>query len=116
MSQYFKEERPWGSFEILYEESGLKVKRITVHSGQRLSLQSHTQRQETWTLLSGRAEVQLDNGTIVWLPHQCVFIAREIRHRVKNVGIEPVVFIEVQEGPYLGEDDITRFEDDYKRI
>ncbi len=112
---HYKENRPWGSFEILFEESGLKVKRITVHPGQRLSLQSHEQRQETWTLLSGRAEVELDNGVIIWLPRQSVFIPSKARHRVKNTGNEPVVFVEIQEGAYLGEDDIVRYQDDYQR-
>jgi len=112
---HYLENRPWGSFEILFEESGLKVKRITVNPGERLSLQSHEQRQETWTLLSGRAEVELNNGLIIWLPRQCVFIPKQTRHRVKNTGTEPVVFIEVQEGDYLGEDDIVRYQDDYHR-
>lgn len=115
MTSYYREERPWGAFEILYEETGLKVKRITVLPGQRLSLQSHEHRQETWTLISGRGEVELNNGTVVWLPRQCIFIPRQALHRVKNTGTEPVVFIEVQEGDYLGEDDIVRYQDDYKR-
>lgn len=112
---HYTENRPWGSFEILYEEDGFKVKRITVQPGQRLSLQSHEQRQETWTLLAGRGEVELGNGSVVWLPHQSVFIPRQTRHRVKNTGPDALVFTEVQEGSYLGEDDITRYQDDYRR-
>lgn len=112
---HYTEERPWGAFEILFEEAGLKVKRITVKPGQRLSLQSHDRRQETWTLLCGRGEVELNNGTVLWQPRQSVFIPIKTRHRVKNTGADPLIFIEVQEGDYLGEDDIVRYQDDYRR-
>jgi mannose-6-phosphate isomerase-like protein (cupin superfamily) len=116
MNKTYKEERPWGSFEILYEEKKLKVKRITVKPGKRLSLQSHCFRSENWVLLQGDALVTLDEKEIPWSPNQSVFIPIEARHRVANQGSNNVVFIEVQSGTYLGEDDITRYQDDFNRL
>ena len=111
----YKEERPWGTFEVLYEEEGLKVKRIVVNPGMRLSLQSHRQREENWLVLQGKALVVLDNKHIYLSPHQVVHIPRNARHRVQNSASENLVFIEVQQGSYLGEDDIVRYEDDFNR-
>ena len=116
MTATYKEERPWGSFEILYEEDRLKVKRITVNPGQRLSLQSHEYRSENWVILEGEALVILDEKEIPLTPHQAVFIPTRAKHRITNRGNIPVVFVEVQTGSYLGEDDITRYEDDYNRL
>jgi mannose-6-phosphate isomerase-like protein (cupin superfamily) len=111
----YKEERPWGWFEILYEESGLKVKRIMVKPGKRLSLQSHAQRAENWVVVQGRARFTLDEKSFDLEPHQAVFIPRACKHRMENPGQDDLVFIEVQTGAYLGEDDITRFQDDFDR-
>jgi mannose-6-phosphate isomerase-like protein (cupin superfamily) len=112
----YAEERPWGRFEILYEEERLKVKRITVKPGLRLSLQSHNQRSENWVIIQGRAIVTLENGRAHLSPHQAIFIPRGAKHRVENPGQEDLVFIEVQTGNYLGEGDITRFQDDFQRV
>ncbi len=110
-----KEERPWGWFEILYEEPGLKVKRIMVAPGKRLSLQSHEQRAENWVVLQGRARFTLDDTTVALAPHQSVFIPKRSRHRIENPGAAELVFVEVQTGSYLGEDDIVRYQDDFDR-
>jgi len=110
-----KEERPWGWFEILHEEANLKVKRIMVKPGKRLSLQSHERRAEDWVVIQGRALFTLDEETSELLPHQAVFIPRKSKHRMENPGEEELVFIEVQTGTYLGEDDIIRFQDDFDR-
>jgi mannose-1-phosphate guanylyltransferase/mannose-1-phosphate guanylyltransferase/mannose-6-phosphate isomerase len=110
-----KEERPWGWFEILYEEAGLKVKRIMVRPGKRLSLQSHEQRAENWVIVQGEARFTLDDRVFTLEPHQAVFIPRQGRHRMENPGREELVFIEVQTGTYLGEDDIVRYQDDFDR-
>jgi len=110
-----REERPWGLFEVLYAEEGMKVKRITVHPGQRLSLQSHNHRGEDWLILEGIARVELDNKVLHLHPHQAVHIPPQARHRVACESRENLVFVEVQRGSYLGEDDIVRYEDDYKR-
>lgn len=114
-SAHSKEERPWGGFEILYEETGLKVKRIIIGPGKRLSLQSHEQRAENWVVLRGQALFTLDDQTIHLTPHQSVFIPKKSRHRMENPGSEDLVFIEVQTGAYLGEDDIVRYQDDFAR-
>ena len=111
----YKEERPWGWFEILFEEAGLKVKRIMVKPGQRLSLQSHERRAENWVVIQGRARVTLGEKTYELEPHQAVFIPGQSKHRMENPGREEMVFIEVQTGSYLGEDDITRYQDDFDR-
>lgn len=111
----YKEERPWGWFEILYEEANLKVKRIMVKPGRRLSLQSHERRAENWVIVQGKALFTLDDRTFELEPHQSVFIPEKSRHRMENPGRDELVFIEVQTGSYLGEDDITRFQDDFDR-
>jgi len=111
-----REERPWGAFEILYEEATLKVKRITVKGKQRLSLQSHAQRQENWVVVAGRAVVTLDDRSIPLATNEAVFIPRGARHRIENPQDGDMVFVEVQTGTYLGEDDIVRYEDDYHRV
>jgi mannose-6-phosphate isomerase-like protein (cupin superfamily) len=110
-----KEERPWGWFEILFEEAGLKVKRIMVKPGKRLSLQSHEHRAENWVIVQGRALFTLGEETCELAPHQAVFIPAKSRHRMENPGEQELVFIEVQTGSYLGEDDITRYHDDFSR-
>ncbi len=111
----YKENRPWGSFEILYEEEGMKVKRIMVKPGNRLSLQSHQFRAENWVLVRGNAVVTLGEEDIPRSANQVIFIPAHAKHRMANPGTEDVVFIEVQTGTYLGEDDIIRYQDDYKR-
>jgi len=110
-----KEERPWGWFEILYEEAGLKVKRIMVKPGKRLSLQSHERRAENWVIVQGKGLFTLDDRTFDLEPHQSVFIPEKSRHRMENPGRDELVFIEVQTGTYMGEDDIIRFQDDFDR-
>jgi mannose-6-phosphate isomerase len=115
METKYKEERPWGSFEILHEESEIKVKRIIVKPGNRLSLQSHRRRSENWVIIRGHAEVTLEGKEIPLTVNQWVYIPIDARHRIANKGTDDVVFIEVQTGDYLGEDDIVRYEDDFNR-
>ena len=110
-----REERPWGWFEILFEDTNLKIKRIMVKPGKRLSLQSHQQRAENWVVVQGQARFTLDEKTVDLKKRQSVFIPEKARHRMENPGREELVFIEVQTGTYLGEDDITRFQDDFGR-
>ncbi len=110
-----REERPWGWFETLYEEAGLKVKRILVRPGQRLSLQSHARRLENWTVIAGRAVVTVGDSLVKLDTNQAVHVPLAARHRIENPGLDDLVFIEVQQGSYLGEDDIVRYQDDYRR-
>ncbi|MCG2810283.1 MAG: phosphomannose isomerase type II C-terminal cupin domain [Candidatus Aminicenantes bacterium] len=110
-----KEERPWGWFEIHLEEANLKIKRIMVKPGKRLSLQSHEHRAENWVVVQGQALVTLGEELVKLEKRQSVFIPEKTKHRMENPGKEELVFIEVQTGTYLGEDDITRFQDDFGR-
>ena len=107
--------RPWGSFETLAEGPGYRVKRLTVAPGARLSLQMHRRRSEHWTVVHGRAGVTLGDATRVLTADRSAHIQHGVRHRLANLGCEPLEVVEVQIGGYLGEDDIVRFEDDYGR-
>lgn len=111
----YSEKRPWGSFTILEESENYKVKRIEVAPGQRLSYQSHKKRNELWMIVSGTAMVTLDDKETVKNYGEFVTISKEQKHRIENRGTEKVVFIEIQTGEYFGEDDIIRYQDDYKR-
>lgn len=115
MSENYKENRPWGSFEILHEEDQLKVKRIIVKAGKRLSLQSHKHRSENWVIIQGQAVVTRDDEEISLTANQWIYIPAGAKHRIANRGDVEVVFVEVQTGTYLGEDDIVRYEDDFNR-
>ena len=114
MSQRF-ERRPWGTFTILDEGEGFKVKRIEVLPGKRLSYQKHAQRAEHWVVVQGTAKVTLDGQDVIVSPGQAIDISVGMAHRVENPAAEPLVFIEVQRGRYLGEDDIVRLQDDFGR-
>jgi mannose-6-phosphate isomerase len=107
--------RPWGRYDILDEGAGFKVKRITVDPGKRLSYQRHAKRSERWVVVQGSARVTLD-GTVSEIDAgAAVHVLIGMKHRVENIGPQPLVFIEVQAGDYLEEDDIERFADDFGR-
>jgi mannose-6-phosphate isomerase len=114
-SAILTEVRPWGKFEILLDNPDVKVKRITVDPGQRLSYQYHEKRSEVWTVVSGMLTIVLDGDKLFRGKGQSVRIRQGDKHRAWNETDKPVVFIEVQTGTYFGEDDIIRIEDDYKR-
>jgi mannose-1-phosphate guanylyltransferase/mannose-6-phosphate isomerase len=107
--------RPWGSYTVLEEGAGYKVKRVTVKPGGRLSLQLHHQRSEHWVVITGTARVTRGEEIFDLQVGQSTGIPVETRHRLENPGQETLHIIEVQNGPYLGEDDIVRFKDDYGR-
>ena len=107
--------RPWGSYTVLEEDRGFKVKRIEVLPGKRLSYQKHAQRAEHWFVVEGTAKVTLDDKEITVRAGESIDIPIGVAHRVENPGEENLVFIEVQRGTYLGEDDIVRLQDDYGR-
>lgn len=109
------DKRPWGSFTVLDEAQGYKVKRIEVLPGKRLSYQKHAHRAEHWMAVHGRAKVTLDGSDIFLSEGDAVDIPKGAAHRIENVGTENLVFIEIQRGSYLGEDDITRLQDDFGR-
>lgn len=107
--------RPWGTYTILDESLGYKVKRIEVYPGQRLSLQHHHHRSEHWIIVQGQAEVVNGEQTVQLGINQSIYIPQGNIHRLVNIGTELLVMIEVQCGSYLGEDDIVRHQDDYAR-
>jgi mannose-1-phosphate guanylyltransferase/mannose-6-phosphate isomerase len=107
--------RPWGSYTVLEDAEGHKIKRVTVKPGQNLSLQLHHHRSEHWVIVSGTAEVQLDGEIKLLRQGESTFVRSGVQHRLKNPGVIPLEVIEVQLGEYLEEDDIVRFEDDYGR-
>jgi mannose-6-phosphate isomerase len=109
------DERPWGNFTVLDEGEDYKVKRIEVLPGKRLSYQKHARRAEHWFIVQGVAKVTLDDREILLNPSQYVDIPVGAAHRIENPGDVKVVFIEVQRGDYLGEDDIVRLQDDFGR-
>ena len=100
---------------MLDEGAGYKVKRIEVLPGKRLSYQKHARRAEHWVVVRGTAKITLDGREIMLGIGETAEIAIGAAHRVENPGVEQLVFIEVQRGSYLGEDDITRLEDDFGR-
>ncbi len=107
--------RPWGTYTVLAEGDGYKVKRITVNPGQKLSLQKHYHRSEHWTVISGTGKCTLDDKTVIFRENESTYIPIGAKHRLENPGKIPLVIIEVQNGKYLGEDDIVRYDDVYGR-
>ncbi|MGB3670949.1 MAG: phosphomannose isomerase type II C-terminal cupin domain [Phormidesmis sp.] len=107
--------RPWGSFTVLEVGSGYKIKRIEVKPGHRLSLQMHHHRSEHWIVVSGTAKVTCGDEERMLCTNQSTYVPACTSHRLENSGVIPLVLIEVQNGEYLGEDDITRYQDDYAR-
>ena len=108
--------RPWGSYETLDEGPRFQIKRIVVSPGERLSLQKHFHRSEHWVVVHGTAEVTVGDTVSLLQENQSTYIPAGTTHRLGNPGKVPLELIEVQCGPYLGEDDIVRLEDEYGRI
>jgi mannose-1-phosphate guanylyltransferase/mannose-6-phosphate isomerase len=108
--------RPWGYFEVLRDARDFKSKIIEVDPGHKISYQSHAKRSEHWIILEGQAEVTIDGQKFVRKPGEAIIIPQGAKHRVFNSGRSTLRFIEVQVGSYFGEDDITRYSDDYGRV
>lgn len=107
--------RPWGTYTLLEEGNGFKIKRIEVKPGASLSLQMHRHRSEHWVVVSGTATVVNGEQEIQLQPNQSTYIPAGHKHRLTNLGTSLCVMIEVQCGAYVGEDDIVRIEDAYGR-
>ena len=108
--------RPWGTYTVLEEGPGFKIKRIEVKPGASLSLQQHRHRSEHWVVVSGTAKVVNGEREFAVHTNESTFIPAGNKHRLENPTTAELVMIEVQSGDYLGEDDIVRFEDQYGRV
>lgn len=107
--------KPWGSFTVLENGDRYKIKRIVVNPKARLSLQLHHRRSEHWVVVAGTARVTCGKEVFDLKTNQSTYIPKKTKHRLENPGSKPLQIIEVQNGDYLGEDDIVRFQDDYGR-
>lgn len=107
--------RPWGTYTVLEESDRFKIKRIEVKPGAKLSLQMHHHRSEHWIVVNGMAKVTNGDKEFLVNTNESTYIPAGHKHRLENVGVVPLVMIEVQSGEYLGEDDIVRFDDKYGR-
>jgi len=107
--------RPWGSYTILEEDSRYKIKRIVVKPGHKLSHQLHYHRSEHWIIVKGTAKVTLGNTTSLVHENESTYVPKSTEHRLENPGKVPLEMIEVQNGEYVGEDDIVRYDDIYGR-
>jgi mannose-1-phosphate guanylyltransferase/mannose-6-phosphate isomerase len=108
-------ERPWGSYTVLEKGNRHKIKRIVLHPNARLSLQKHRHRSEHWVVISGTARVTRGDEVFDVHSNESTFIPIAVKHRLENQGRIPLQIIEVQNGEYVDEDDIERFDDDYQR-
>ena len=107
--------RPWGNYTVLEESANFKIKRIVVNPGAKLSMQMHKHRSEHWVVVSGEATISNNEIEYQLQENQSTYIPKTHRHRLANLGSEPLAIIEVQCGDYVGEDDIVRFDDSYGR-
>ena len=107
--------RPWGSFKVLESSDRYKIKKIVVQPGEKLSLQKHYHRSEHWVVVKGTALVTVDDKEYFVHENESIYVPKSTNHRLENPGKIPLEIIEVQVGEYVGEDDIVRIEDKYKR-
>ena len=103
---------PWGTVTVLEEGDYYRINRIQVNPGEHISAQMHYHRSEHWIVVSGTAKVVCDGKEILLMENQSTYVPMNTLHRVENPGVIPLVMIEVQNGEYLGDDDITRFPED----
>jgi len=108
-----RDERPWESYEVLLDAPDHKVKQIIVTPGHRLSYQTHDRRAEHWFIVRGEGVVTLDGQQVNVQPGTAVDVQTKMPHRIENTSDADLVFIEVQNGEYFGEDDIHRLDDDF---
>ena len=107
--------RPWGHYISLIEDKTWQVKRIEIKPKESLSLQMHKYRAEHWVVVDGSAKVEIDKKIFFLQKNESTYVPLGATHRLSNPSEVPLILIEVQSGTYLGEDDIVRFEDKYRR-
>jgi mannose-1-phosphate guanylyltransferase/mannose-6-phosphate isomerase len=107
--------RPWGTYRVLFQGDRFKIKHITINPGMRLSLQYHFHRSEHWVVVRGTAKVSVNDREQLFHEGESVFVPKSAVHRLENPGRVPLEIVEIQNGEYLGEDDIIRIQDDFNR-
>jgi mannose-6-phosphate isomerase len=103
---------PWGTVILLENGNNYRINRITVKPGHHISTQMHYHRSEHWVVVAGTAKVIFNGQERLLLPKQSTYVPMNTRHRLENPGVVPLVMIEIQNGEYLGDDDIIRFPDE----
>lgn len=111
-----KVRRPWGDYIVIAQQTGFKVKLVSVSPGKRLSLQKHKFRSEHWVVVKGKAKITKDRHVYFLKRNESSFIPKDCVHRLENPTSKPLKIIEVQCGKTLRESDIVRLRDDYRRI
>ena len=110
------EKRPWGSYQIIAKNNGYQIKEINVSYGSKLSLQKHSNRSEFWQIIKGKSKITIENNEYYLKEKEFIYIPENTIHRIENIGNEKLIFIEIQLGKNLNEEDIIRLEDDYGRV
>ena len=110
------EKRPWGNYHIIAKNLGYQIKEIRVSQGSKLSLQKHKNRSEFWQIIKGKSKITIKDNECYLKEKEHIYIPKNTVHRIENIGNEELVFIEIQLGESLKEDDIVRLEDDYGRV
>ena len=110
-----KVHRPWGNFTSIMKGETWQVKRIVIKPRQSLSLQMHQHRSEHWVVVKGIAKVEINHEVSLLNVNESVYVPIRAKHRLSNPYENELIIIEIQSGTYLGEDDIIRFEDKYRR-
>ena len=110
------EKRPWGNYHIIAKNTGYQIKEIKVTQGSKLSLQKHEARSEFWQIVKGDSKITIENQEYFLKEKEHIYIPKDTIHRIENIGKEELIFIEIQLGEILKEEDIIRLEDDYGRV
>ena len=110
------EERPWGNYHIIAKNKGYQIKEIIVSKGSKLSLQKHSGRSEFWQIVKGKSKITIEENEHYLKEKEHIYIPKNTIHRIENIGKEELIFIEIQLGENLKEEDIIRLEDDYGRV
>jgi len=111
----YKEKRPWGEFENILDLPYSKVKKITIFPGQAPSYQYHFKRSEIYIIIKGEALITIDGEESKYVKGDTIRVPVQAKHKVKNIGQDDLIFVEIQLGEYFGEDDIVRISDEYGR-
>lgn len=110
------EKRPWGNYHVIAKNTGYQIKEIRVNQKSKLSLQKHKSRSEFWQIVRGKSKITIEDQEYFLKEKEHIYIPKNTIHRIENIGGEDLIFIEIQLGENLKEDDIIRLEDDYGRI